>query len=258
MDEKKIKREYKNNKKIIKDDYKRRRNALKKEHYDRLSGTLVNRKNKQIINPPLRHGLEEIGNSITHLLGAVFSIVAFLLMIVSADDGYEIMGAVIYFVGLFLMFTASCLYHAFPYGSTVKRLFRRFDYSSIYLLIGATFAPILLSYVGGTLGFSFFIVQWLVIAAGISLVGVFGPTRLRFIHIPLYVILGWCGIIFLPQMIRNGDISFLLFILGGGVIYSVGIIPFVLKKRAAHFIWHLFVLAGATVQWIGVWLEIYS
>ena len=61
----------------------------------------------------------------------------------------ELFGAIIYSVGLFVMFCISSLYHAFPYGSRVKRLFRRFDYSSIYLLIGATFAPILLAYIGG-------------------------------------------------------------------------------------------------------------
>ena len=95
------------------------------------------------------------------------------------------------------------------------------------------------------------------IVTGITLVGVFGPTRLRFVHIPLYLVLGWCGLMFLPTMVRNGDLSFLGFILGGGVVYSIGVIPFALKKRAAHFIWHFFVLAGAVVQWIGVFTTIY-
>ena len=137
-------------------------------------------------------------------------------------DKEELFGAVIYSVGLFVMFCISSLYHAFPYGSFVKRLFRRFDYSSIYLLIGATFAPILLSYVGGVFGLVFFIVQWVVIATGITFIGVFGPTRLKWLHTPLYIVLGWCGIIFLPKMLRY-DPWFAFYILSGGVVYSLGI-----------------------------------
>ena len=58
-------------------------------------------------------------------------------------------------------------------------------------------------------------------------------------------------------MVMRGDIDFLLYILGGGVIYSLGIIPFALKKKVSHFIWHFFVLAGAVVQWVGIYLTIY-
>ena len=209
------------------------------------------------VDPPKRALLEEIGNSVTHGAGAIFAIVAFVLMLAHSTRPDQYVGAVMYFFGLFTMCTVSCLYHAFAHGSAVKRLFRRFDYSCIYLLIGATFAPILLSYIGGVFGTVFFVIQWLIIATGISLVGVFGPGRLRFIHIPLYLALGWVGLILLPRMIAAGDLAFLWFILGGGIIYSVGIIPFAMKTKVAHFIWHFFVLAGAVVQWVGIYLQIY-
>lgn len=207
-------------------------------------------------NPPKRSLLEEIGNSITHGLGSIFSIVAFVLMLLSAKTSLHVVGASVYFAGLFILFTASCLYHAFRYGSAVKRLFRRFDYSSIYLLIGATFAPILLCYVGGTFGTVFFFVQWGIISVGITLIGVFGPSRLRKIHIPLYLLLGWSGLFFVPQMLAN-NVGLFYFIIGGGIIYSLGVIPFAVKKKCSHFIWHFFVLGGAIVQWLGIYFFIF-
>ncbi len=207
-------------------------------------------------NPPRRSGLEEIGNSVTHGLGAAFAAASLVLMLIRAEGTYELIGALIYFVGMFLAFLMSSLYHAFPYGSTVKRLFRRFDYSSIYLMIGATYAPILLSYLGGRRAFIFLSVQWAVIITGISLIGVFGPARLRGFNIPMYILLGWSGIVFLSDMIEN-DFGFFLLIIGGGIIYSLGIIPFAIKARASHFIWHIFVLGGAVIQWIGVYSYIY-
>ena len=206
-------------------------------------------------NPPKRTIIEEIGNSVTHGLGAVFAIAAMILMLVSSNSGSEVASALIYSIGMLVAFTMSCLYHALPHGRRVKRIFRRFDYCSIYLLIGATFAPVLLSYMGDSFGVIFFIIQWAIIALGVTLVGVFGPTRLRFIHIPLYIALGWSAIMLLPAM--WGDLWLALLVLFGGVIYTLGVIPFAIKARASHFIWHIFVLLGAATQWIGIYIYVF-
>lgn len=207
-------------------------------------------------NPPKRALLEEIGNSLTHGMGAVFAIVAMVLMLVFADGATQIASALIYSVGMLVAFLASCLYHALPYGRCAKRLFRRFDYSGIYILIGATFAPVLLSCMGDTFGIVFFVIQWSVIAAGVALVGVFGPGRLRFIHIPLYVVLGWSALMLMPAML-SWDPYLALFILLGGIVYTLGIIPYAIKARVSHFVWHIFVLLGAVCQWVGVFVFIY-
>ena len=238
------KRQYKNNKK-----------ELKKE-YNKLIEEIEKQKETNVNNPPKRSILEEIGNAVTHGVGSIFSIVAFLLMLFNSETNIEVISSVIYFVGLFILFTMSCLYHAFKHGLVVKRIFRRFDYSSIYLLIGATFVPLLLIFVGGTLGIIFCIIQWVIIITGITFVCVFGPHRLRALHLTLYLVLGWSGLIFIPLMFKK-EILLFYYILGGGIIYSLGIIPFALKKKCSHFIWHFFVLGGAVVQWIGIYLSLY-
>lgn len=255
MDKKEIKASYKERKRQLRKDREGKR-ALKKEYLVELF-EYYKESGKAAFDPPKRSLLEEIGNAVTHGAGTVFAVVAYLLMLLASDSAVEYAAATVYFIGQAVMFTVSCLYHAFRHGTAVKRLFRRFDYSSIYLLIGATFAPILLCYVGGTYGAVFFVIQWSVIITGITLVGVFGPSRLRFIHIPLYLLLGWCGLIILPIMVRRGDLGFLWLILGGGIIYSLGVIPFAIKTKISHFIWHFFVLAGAVVQWVGVYTCIY-
>ena len=81
---------------------------------------------------PRRGILEEIGNAVTHGVGSLFAIFALILMLINSETNIEIISSVIYFVGMFMMFTMSCLYHAFKTDSKVKRLFRRFDYLSIY------------------------------------------------------------------------------------------------------------------------------
>ena len=206
--------------------------------------------------PPKRSVPEEVGNAVTHGVGALCGIAALVLMLVRSETGVQTAGAIIYGSCINMMFLMSCLYHSFKWGTRVKRLWRRFDYIAIYLLIGGTFTPLWLLYWGGTSGTALCIAEWAVIIAGITLIGVFGPERARPVHLTLYIVLGWCGLIFLPRMLRD-EIGFFLFILGGGLLYTLGIIPFALKKRGAHFIWHFFVLFGAAAHWLGIYLYLY-
>ena len=256
MTKKEIKRQYKFEKKQAKIQYKKRVSEADSIRRNNLESYYSEEGRRKPINPPKRPVLEEIGNAITHGVGALFSILALVFMLIKADTDVEYISSVIYFFGMFAMFMSSCLYHAFVYGSGVKRLFHRFDYSSIYLLIGATFAPVLLCFFGNLFGIIFFAVQWAIIACGISLVGVFGPTRLSRLHIPLYVVLGWSALMLLPGIISR-NLVLGLWILGGGVLYTLGLIPFFLKAKVSHFIWHFFVLAGAVVQWFGIYFYLF-
>lgn len=245
-----LRSEYRQEKSALKET----RNSLLLEQQEASEESLTPLKAK--MNGPKRSVLEEIGNAVTHGLGACFAVVALVLMLLHSETAAERVAAAIYGAGMVLLFLISCLYHSFRYGTKVKRIFRRFDYSSIYLLIGATFAPLLLSYVGGTLGLVLFIVQWVVIATGITFVCVFSPVKFRWLHFTLYFVVGWSGLMLLPSMWQN-CLPLALWILGGGIVYSLGMIPFAIHTKVAHFVWHFFVIAGAIVQWVGIYLYVY-
>ncbi len=211
---------------------------------------------RELNEPPHLTVLEEVGNAVTHGAGAALALAGFILLLVKSDTGLKIMASCFYGISLFFLMLMSCLYHAFKSGSVVKRLWRRFDYSSIYLLIGGTFAPLYLVYWGNSTGIFFFCVQWALIVLGITIIGVFGPGRAKWIHFTLYFVIGWSGIMFFPDWFRN-DIPLLVMILLGGVIYTVGMIPFAKDKKYDHFIWHFFVLGGAILHWFGIYLFVY-
>ncbi len=206
--------------------------------------------------PPRRTTLEEVGNAVTHGVAALLSIAGLVLMLRKASTGMAVLSAWVYGLCLVLLFLMSCLYHAFRWGTKVKRLWRRFDYSSIYLLIGGTFTPLWLIHWGNRAGVMCCVAQWLIILAGITLVGVFGQNRFKAVHMTLYIVMGWCGLIFLPGLWQR-NIPLLLSILGGGLLYTLGIIPFARKASGAHFIWHFFVFFGALVQWLGIYLYVF-
>ena len=214
------------------------------------------KQNSARINPPRRSVLEEVGNAVTHGIGALLGIAGLILLLVHSDTGSKLYASLIYGLCFIMMFLMSCLYHSFRWGTGVKRLWRRFDYISIYLLIGGTFTPLWLLFWGETSGVLYCIAEWALIMAGITVIGIFGPEKAQKIHITLYIILGWLGLIFLPKML-NENLLLFWFTLAGGILYTLGIIPFAMKKSGAHFIWHFFVLFGAVVHWFGIYICLY-
>ena len=115
-------------------EFKRARKLERKEYFRKLN------------EPPKLTVLEEVGNAVSHGVGTGLSIAGFILLLLKSDTGLKVMATCFYGISLILMFLMSCLYHSYASGLTVKRIWRRFDYTSIYLLIGGTFAPLFLVY----------------------------------------------------------------------------------------------------------------
>ena len=180
---------------------------------------------KERNTPPHLSILEEIGNAISHGAGAAAALIGMILLLLKADSNAKIAAALIFGGSMFLLMLMSCLYHAFKSDSKVKRLWRRFDYTSIYFLINGTFAPICLVFANSSLALLLFAIQW-------------------------------SGVFFLGDMYQHNQ-QLLCMILMGGVVYTLGMIPFSKNHKGAHFLWHLFVLSGALLHWIGIYFFLY-
>lgn len=198
---------------------------------------------------------EEIGNAVTHGVGAIFSIVALILMLLKQDRGMEVTAAIVFGISMLFVYLSSCLYHCFKRGSKVKNVFRIFDHSSIYILIAGTYTPILLCAIGGWVGWTYFGVQWAIVLIGI-LLRVFKPTKSTLPQVILCLVLGWSGLAILPQL-YSFDPALMWYVLGGGLAYSVGIAFYASRFKYAHFIWHFFVIFGTLLHFIGIYICIF-
>ena len=242
-------------------------NAAKRQAYiEEMKPIWEERKRKN--EAPHLSILEEIGNAVSHGVGAILTVVALILLLMKSDTNLKIIASIVYCTAMFFMFFNSCLYHSWRWGSTVKRIWRRFDYTSIYLMIAGTFAPLQLVEIpaeygdpaGYIFGITYFAVMWAIVITGITLTCVFGPGRTKKINFPLYFTVGWSGICVVPGWIMHDNIPLLLWILFGGIVYTLGMIPFGLLKgkKSAHFIWHLIVMAGVVIQFVGIYLCVYK
>lgn len=199
---------------------------------------------------------EEIGNSITHGVGFLLAIVGSVFLLIKAQSSLEYVCAAIYSFGLMALYLNSTLYHSFKHDTTVKRVYKRFDHLSIYLLISATFAPILLLVVGGKTGWIFFIAQWSLTFMGMASKAIW-PNRLQILHLLLFLLIGWSGLFFILEIYRFSA-PLVLFIGLGGLSYSIGILFYaVFHFKFHHFVWHFFVLGGSILHYIGIYLYIF-
>ena len=202
---------------------------------------------------------EELFNSISHGVGAGLSVAALVLCIIRAaihgETAAGVVGASIYGATLVILYCMSTLYHALT-NETARKVFRVFDHTSIYLLIAGTYTPITLVTLRGALGWTLFGIVWGIAIPGIVFNSI-SIEKFKKISLVSYIIMGWAIIIgakdIIEKMPRNG----LIFLLLGGIAYTVGIIFYVLKKKKfMHSVWHFFVLAGSILQFFAIYFYV--
>ena len=195
----------------------------------------------------------EKANALTHLFGALLAIPAGWYVIAngflkSTDVGVSM---VIFSIGFFVLYLASFLYH-WVVNPKTKLLLRHFDHANIYVLIAASYTPVWLAVVGGTLGKVFFIVIWAVALAGI-IYKIVALGKYPKLSLAIYLIMGW-SVLFAAKPVYEKLSAFqICFIIAEGVFYSVGTYFYSKKERPwFHVIWHFFVLAGTACHYVAM------
>lgn len=199
---------------------------------------------------------EEIFNSVSHGVGVLLSIAALVLLIVFAaiySDGYGLASAIVYGISLILLYTMSMVYHIVQ-NKTAKKVLRIFDHCSIFILIAGTYTPYLLVSMRGALGWTIFGIIWGVTVIGIVMNAI-SLEKFRILSLICYVLMGWGIVLSIKPLAANLALPGLILLVAGGLVYTVGVVFYVLKKyRYMHSVWHLFVLAGSVLHYFSILL----
>ncbi len=202
--------------------------------------------------------VEEIANSVIHGLGVALSITALVLLTSLAarsGDVWKIVSLAIYGSTLIAMYLSSVLYHSFR-SPGVKRVFRYFDHSAIYLLIAGTYTPFTLVSLRGAWGWTLFGLIWGFAALGL-LMTVLGIGRSRVLASLVYVGMGWLVVIAIKPLLAAIPPGGIAWLVAGGLFYTLGVIFYIWKRLPFnHAIWHLFVLGGSVCHFIAILLYV--
>ena len=199
---------------------------------------------------------EEIANSLSHLLGVMFGLVAFVLLLDKAfennADALTIASMVVYSLSIIVLFLASTLYHSIP-NPKIKRTLKLFDHCAIYLLIAGSYTPFLLVGLRTPLSVGLMAIIWLLAVCGILFKIVF-ISRFEKLSLATYLTMGWLSLIVIYQLVVTIPVGGVILLVVGGVIYSLGVIFYMLDRMPFnHAIWHGFVLAGCISHFLAIY-----
>lgn len=201
---------------------------------------------------------QERANAISHGIGAVLSIAAFVLLLIhSLRDGtvWHVVSFSVFGASLILLYVCSTLLHSARQDKWID-LFEIMDHSAIYILIAGTYTPFLLVTIRSPLGWSLFGVVW-----GLALVGVifklFFVKRFNLLSTLFYIAMGWL-VLFAFQPLKAGlPGPGLDWLVAGGVLYTFGTIFYLWRKIPYHHaIWHTFVLAGSICHFVAIYFYV--
>jgi hemolysin III len=195
-------------------------------------------------------------NGYSHLAGtflAAGGAAALVRIAASSGDAARIVGVSVYGAALVLLYLVSTIYHSIR--GRAKDVFRKLDHAAIYLMIAGSYTPFTLVTLGGAWGWALFGIIW-----GLAAVGIVQELWIargaRVLSLAIYVLMGWLAVVALVPLFRALSWDGMAWLVGGGLLYTVGIVFYAYDERFPHWhgIWHLFVMAGSAAHFTAVLL----
>lgn len=211
--------------------------------------------------------IREPGSAITHFIGMMMALVAATPLLVKAAVGSDPIAfiAMTIFIGsMVALYGASALYHSVTVKDNILKVFRKLDHMMIFVLIAGSYTPVCLVVLGNGLGYALLATVW-----GIAIVGMI--VNLCWITCPkwfsslFYIAMGWACLAVFGTLWDTLSRKAFLWLLAGGIIYTVGGVIYALKLPlfnakhqhfGSHEIFHLFVMGGSICHFIFMYLYV--
>ena len=203
---------------------------------------------------------EELMNTVTHIVGGALGVAALTLCVVFAalrHNVYGVVGSAIYGASLIALYTVSSVYHGLKPGMG-KKVMQIVDHCTIYFLIAGTYTVIVLSAIRPrypVLGWGLFAFEWAMAALATTLTAI-DLKKYNVISMICYIGLGWAIIPFARQALEVLTLPGFLFLLLGGIAYTIGAVLYGIGSRKTwmHSVFHIFVVLGSVLQFFAVLL----
>ena len=205
--------------------------------------------------------IREPGSAITHFIGmmlAVFAAVPLLVKACVSRSGEHFIAMAIFMASMILLYGASATYHSVNLTGRYLRIFRKLDHMMIFVLIAGSYTPVCLIVLGGELGYTLLALVWGIALAGM-LVKAFWITCPKWFSSAIYIAMGWVCVLVFGRLFDTLSTAAFLWLLAGGIIYTVGGVIYALKlplfnsrhrEFGSHEVFHLFVMAGSLCHFI--------
>lgn len=211
--------------------------------------------------------IREPGSAITHFIAMMMAVFATVPLLVKAgiQSGWENFLAMAIFMGsMILLYGTSATYHSVDLTGRSLRVFRKLDHMMIFVLIAGSYTPVCLIVLGGKLGYTLLALVWGIAAVGM-LVKACWITCPKWFSSVIYIAMGWVCVLVFGPLLKTLSAPAFLWLLAGGIIYTVGGVIYALKLPifnakhkffGSHEVFHLFVMGGSICHFIFMYLYV--
>ncbi len=205
--------------------------------------------------------IKDPGSAVTHFIGmlmAMFAAVPLLIKAAREPDRIHLIALAIFIVSMILLYAASTTYHTLDLSERTNKILKKIDHKMIFILIAGTYTPICLITLKGPVGYGLLALVWGIAIVGIVIKGfwIYCP---KWFSSVLYIAMGWVCVLAFTQIMNALPRAAFLWLLAGGIIYTIGGVIYALKlpifnskhkNFGSHEIFHLFVMGGSFCHFI--------
>ncbi len=208
-----------------------------------------------------QHHIKEPGSAITHFIGmlmAIFAAVPLLIKAAHEPSRIYVISLAVYSASMILLYAASTTYHTFDISAKINTILKKWDHMMISVLIAGSYTPICLLVLKGKTGLILLAIVWSFAIVGI-LIKAFWVYCPKWVSSILYIGMGWTCVLAFTQILNSMSHTSFIWLLTGGIIYTVGGIIYALKlpifnskhkNFGSHEIFHLFVMGGSMCHFV--------
>src|SRR5271169_3390993 len=164
-----------------------------------------------------------------HLAAFVATCIAGPILVSEAPTPGATAALVVYVISIALLFGVSAAFHLKHWSPAARRRMRRADHSMIFIAIAGTYTAVAGLALTGWAQVAILAIVWGGAIVGITLRQVWLDAPKWAIALP-YVVVGWCALLVIPQLVDAlGTAGFLLLLAGGGA-YTAGAVVYAMKR----------------------------
>jgi hemolysin III len=205
----------------------------------------------------INHSYREPVSGLTHLFAAIVSILGTLWLVsLTWGQPVAVLVVIIFGLGLLAIYASSSAMHFSPKMSDLRRRLRRYDHAAIYIGIAGSYTPFIYFLLDGFGQVAMFALLWTLACVGV--IGKLWYFWSGHKSTLMYLAMGWVGILVAPQVIAAAEPLVSLYVVAGGLVYTVGAAVYALRWPDLHHhfghheVWHLFVMGGSTFHFLAV------
>ena len=205
-------------------------------------------------------------NGLTHLVGAILSLIALVAMVFKVVmENYTLTGlisVIIFGLSMLLLYATSATYHMIISSDPVINFLQRLDHSMIFVLIAGSYTPFCLMVLNGKSGWILFSIVSIIAICGIIFkLAWFNCSRV--LSTSIYILMGWLVIFAFELLLLALSTNGVMLLVLGGVLYTIGGILYaikpdwqVFKYLGYHEVFHIFILLGSLSHFLCIYFYV--